>query len=102
MSKDNPIVIELDFQLPSDEFIIPFAYNLNKGTYYPLGYTDEMGRIIIHTLPQETPGIITSIFDELYSGGEGKLGISTKLFFHRIRLPNNQPRQNFDPLTIFT
>ncbi|MBE7169108.1 MAG: caspase family protein [Williamsia sp.] len=37
-----------------EERVIPIGYDAETGLYYPLGYTDKNGHVVINTLPEQT------------------------------------------------
>ena len=52
ISKEAPLVITPGDPLHDDESILPIAYDAQNGIYYPVGYTDDQGRVCINELPQ--------------------------------------------------
>lgn len=56
VTKDDPLVIQRDATRSTDDSsVIPIGYDASTKLYYPLGYMDKKGNIIIDTLPDETP-----------------------------------------------
>ncbi|MCB9274393.1 MAG: caspase family protein [Lewinellaceae bacterium] len=76
---EAPLVIIPVEPLGEGEAIIPFGYETPDETYIQLGFTDEQGAIVIHKLPQASPGIIGPDGQEEGAGNHS----SVKLFFHR-------------------
>lgn len=75
----NPLRLTPGHSLADGEAILPFGYDARKKQYFPIGYTDEKGDILITRLPEPTPGVI---------GGDGiqeeEGSSSVKLFFHKV------------------
>lgn len=56
VTPNAPIIIApLAARSVDEERVIPVGYDSETGLYYPLGYTDKKGHIVINTLPEETP-----------------------------------------------
>lgn len=81
--------------------IVPYGYDPEAGLYFPLGYSDEQGRIHIRQLPPPTDG-------RWQPDGVRSLGGSMKLYFkklfrrqpqHRLRLYACAPEGNWKELT---
>lgn len=61
LSEQNPLILRPNEKLNSDEnkeqaFILPLGYDEDLDLYYPIGFTDERGEVIITQLPQPTSG----------------------------------------------
>ncbi len=55
VTAEAPLIIEpVASKSAGDETIIPVGYDKETGLYYPLGYTNASGNIVINTLPEET------------------------------------------------
>ncbi len=51
IDQKNPLMLTPSDPLMADETIIPLAYDAKTGAYFPIGYTDDQGRIIIVEMP---------------------------------------------------
>lgn len=71
VSAANPLRINSGGQFAKNESIIPFGYDPESGAYYPLGYLDDAGDILIQDIPDEVVE-------------ERSLGGSVKIFFQKI------------------
>jgi pimeloyl-ACP methyl ester carboxylesterase len=80
LSEQNPMEITPDDPLDADEAILPFAYDEAAGLYYPVGYTNEQGTVLVTEMPRETSGVIGA---DGASDTRGLMG-SVKLFFRKI------------------
>ncbi len=88
--------------LADDETIVPFGYDPETGLYFPAGYTDEEGKVIITQLPPVTDGVIGA--DELDSLSEQRkksLGGSIKLFFKKVVWAKLSGRHDYNKLALF-
>lgn len=72
ITADNPIEIRLQQPLQAEESVVPIGYDPESGLFFPVGLTDEEGRVLIQQLPDDTPT------------GQRSLGGSIKLFFQKI------------------
>jgi pimeloyl-ACP methyl ester carboxylesterase len=72
ITADNPIEIRLQQPLQAQESVVPIGYDPESGLFFPVGLTDEEGRVLIQQLPDDTPT------------GQRSLGGSIKLFFQKI------------------
>lgn len=55
VTEESPlIIVPTVTRSATDEPVIPIGFDSETGLYYPLGYTDENGQIIINTLPDAT------------------------------------------------
>ncbi len=72
VTADNPIEIRLQQPLQAEESVVPIGYDPESGLFFPVGLTDEEGRVLIQQLPDDTPT------------GQRSLGGSIKLFFQKI------------------
>ena len=79
LSEDKPLVLQAN-DLKNNENIIPFAYDEEAGLYFPVGFTNEQGAILINQLPPKTKGKI------LTDGAvdKGTIFTSVKLFLKKI------------------
>lgn len=80
LSAQNPMEITPDDPLDDDEAILPFAWDEAAGLYYPVGYTNEQGTVLVTEMPRETFGVIGA---DGVSDTRGLMG-SIKLFFRKI------------------
>ncbi len=56
VSEEAPLTLQLEFTQSDDvQEIIPIGYDPETKLYYPLGYSNGSGEIIIEQLPDETP-----------------------------------------------
>jgi pimeloyl-ACP methyl ester carboxylesterase len=54
VSPESPLIITLDSSRSTEELsILPLGYDTENDLYYPLGYTDGQGRLLIELLPEE-------------------------------------------------
>lgn len=61
LSEQYPLILRPNEKLNSDEnkeqaFILPLGYDEDLDLYYPIGFTDKSGEVIITQLPQPTSG----------------------------------------------
>lgn len=54
VNETTPLVIKQAKAQSTDETIIPFGYDPETRSYFPLGGTDQEGKIVINLLPPET------------------------------------------------
>lgn len=101
VSPAAPFTIDPGEALAADEAIIPFGYDQEADIYFPLGYTNGQGRVVIQQLPPETPGLIgaTGLEEETDETGRALLG-SVKLFFHKIIWSRLSGRHDYNMLTL--
>jgi hypothetical protein len=71
---NNPMVVETGQKLKTDELIVPMGFDPDTGMYYPLGISDQKGKVTIETLPEES------------NDGNRSLGGSIKIFFQKVVL----------------
>jgi pimeloyl-ACP methyl ester carboxylesterase len=77
---DAPIVLDMAQKIGDDEVVVPYGYDAETGLYLPMGITNAEGDIEIHTLPEQTPGLIAGEADF----GERNFKQSIKLFFKKL------------------
>ncbi len=95
ISKDAPLVITPADALEVDESILPMAYDPEHQVYYPIGYTDEQGRVCINELPAETSG---SLGQEVE--GQRSLGTAFKMYFQKLVWSKLTGRPNINRLSL--
>ncbi|PHI20211.1 hypothetical protein CEQ90_08455 [Lewinellaceae bacterium SD302] len=71
VSATSPLKITTGQHFAENESIIPFGYDPESGAYYPLGYLNEAGELLIQDIPSE-------VVDERSFGG------SVKIFFQKV------------------
>ncbi|MGC3944734.1 MAG: caspase family protein [Chryseolinea sp.] len=64
----------------SEEFVLPYGYDVKSDLYFPLGYSDKQGNIHIQYLPEPTPG---TLHDGESLISTRSLSGSVKLFFKK-------------------
>lgn len=77
VNAENPLVIVQDkTRSISEERVIPVGFDIDSGLYYPLGYTNAQGNIVLDTLPSQT-GADPLITDKSLFG-------SIKIYFQKV------------------
>lgn len=76
VSDETPLVLTSEAAIDPNETIIPFGFDPETQTYFPLGRSNSDGSIVINTLPPETPS------DALIT--KRSLGGSLKIYFYKI------------------
>jgi triacylglycerol esterase/lipase EstA (alpha/beta hydrolase family) len=85
ISEQRPLKIKPGDPLQRDETILPYGYDADNDLYFPLGYTDDDGNILIQQLPEATAEIIGSdAVDEPVDSEGRSLKKSIKLFFNKL------------------
>ena len=75
VNSENPMIIQLP-QITDGEPALPIGYDINTGLYYPLGFMDADGKMIIETLPDET-ATDSAITQKSFTG-------SIKIYFQKV------------------
>lgn len=85
ISEDRPLKIKPGDPLLQEETILPYGYDEENDLYFPLGYTDAEGNVLIQQLPDATAEVIGSdaVDDPVDSEGRS-LKKSIKLFFNKL------------------
>lgn len=83
ISEDAPIVISPTIKTSAtrsadqpEEVTIPYGFDAESGLYYPLGYSDNNGNVLVTRLPAATPGTLSAAAISTRS-----IGSSIKLYF---------------------
>lgn len=85
VSEDRPLKIKPGDPLLEEETILPYGYDEENDLYFPLGYTDTDGNILIQQLPNATAEVIGSdAVDEPVDSEGRSLKKSIKLFFNKM------------------
>lgn len=85
ISEDRPLKIKPGDPLLEEETILPYGYDEENDLYFPLGYTDAEGNILIQQLPSATAEVIGSdAVDEPVDSEGRSLKKSIKLFFNKL------------------
>jgi len=94
LSEQYPLILRPNEKLNSDEnkeqaFILPLGYDEKLDLYYPIGFTDESGEVIITQLPQPTSGSLEA--DEAITKDAKQ---TVKFYFKKVftRRPVNELR----------
>ncbi|MEM6378889.1 MAG: hypothetical protein AAF705_11785, partial [Bacteroidota bacterium] len=85
ITEDRPLKIKPGDPLLEEETILPYGYDAENDLYFPLGYTDTDGNILIQQLPEATAEVIGSdAVDEPVDSQGRSLKRSIKLFFNKL------------------
>ena len=101
ISEDAPLRITPGDPLLQDETIVPFGYDPDTGLYFPLGYTDAEGNVLIQQLPPESEVEIGA--DGYLPEDDGvsrSLGGSVRLFFHKMIWSKLSGRHDYNTLSL--
>ncbi|MCB0638750.1 MAG: caspase family protein, partial [Lewinella sp.] len=100
VSEDQPLRIEPGDPLSAEETIVPFGYDPSSDLYFPLGYTDEQGAVVIQQLPAETDGLIGAAGEQPQTDETGRsVGGSIKLFFQKVVWSKLSGRHDYHTLS---
>lgn len=94
---NHPLRVSPGDPLLEDETIVPFGYDPETDLYFPLGYTDQEGQVVIQQLPPPTD-IVIGADDDPDSTDRG-LGGSIKLFFHKVVWSKLSGRHDYNTLS---
>ncbi|HKK77549.1 MAG TPA: caspase family protein [Saprospiraceae bacterium] len=85
LNPEKPLKIYPGSPLEEDETILPYGYDEEQDIYFPLGYTDGEGTVIIEQLPQPSDAFIGSdAVDEPLDSNDRSIKRSIKLFFNKL------------------
>jgi hypothetical protein len=70
------VIIPAATRSAKEETVLPIGFDVENGLYYPLGYTNEDGHIIINALPEETSSD-SAITKRSFTG-------SIKIYFQKV------------------
>lgn len=81
----QPLKIYPGSPLAADETILPYGYDEENDIYFPLGYTDGEGTVIIEQLPPASDTFIGSdAVDHPVDANDRSIKRSIKLFFNKL------------------
>ena len=82
---DKPLKVYPGSPLAMDETILPYGYDEDNDIYFPLGYTDGDGTVVIEQLPKATSAVIGSdAVDQPLDANDRSIKRSIKLFFNKL------------------
>jgi triacylglycerol esterase/lipase EstA (alpha/beta hydrolase family) len=85
LNPDQPLKIYPGSPLAADETILPYGYDEENDIYFPLGYTDGDGTVVIEQLPKATSEVIGSdAVDQPVDTNDRSIKRSIKLFFNKL------------------
>ena len=85
ITEDRPLKVVPGTQLEEDETILPYGYDEETDIYFPLGFTDASGTVIIQQLPKATDAVIGSdAVDHPVDSNDRSIKRSIKLFFNKL------------------
>lgn len=85
IDEDRPLKIMPGTPLNDDETILPYGYDEETDIYFPIGYTDPSGTVVIQQLPKATDAVIGSdAIDQPVDSNDRSIKRSIKLFFNKL------------------
>ena len=101
LSETTPLRVILDETVTDNETIVPYAFDPKSKIYFPIGFTDQEGRVVITTLPKATSGNIGAADErDALTDADKDLWSSTKLFFHKVILSRFTGRHDYNSLSL--
>ena len=94
---NRPLNITPAEPLTENQTIVPYAYDTENQLYYPIGYTNHEGKVIITHLPAPTTGLLATQSPQAEERGVIR---STKLFFHKLIWSNLTGRKDYHRLSM--